>query len=267
MAGNLYTVIGNDYGAFAPSETYNPGFRTGVQINEWLKTQPNVLVTLCGHDIPPSGTAPGTGQNVSHRVDTAADGHAIVGIYADYQFTLPPAQLPSQVVLLLELGEKQVNVRAFNTTTNQGTWRPVVSVRPALKRFVRPDGRERRAAIVEVKEGRGGVETWLVALVPFLAHQTEAGFAASGSPADRQGDRVPYRLLGLRGRSVTGGNIAEPLVNCRIFLKFLDKRPELWHSEFSLDERRPRRARRKAAASAPDCAKTKGKGSKAGIVR
>ena len=59
------------------------------------------------------------GQNVSHRVDTAADGHAIVGIYADYQFTLPPAQLPSQVVLLLELGEKQVNVRAFNTTTNQ----------------------------------------------------------------------------------------------------------------------------------------------------
>lgn len=119
MAGNLYTVNGNDYGAFAPSETYNPGFRTGVQINEWLKTQPNVLVTLCGHDIPPSGTAPGTGQNVSHRVDTAADGHAIVGIYADYQFTLPPAQLPSQVVLLLELGEKQVNVRAFNTTTNQ----------------------------------------------------------------------------------------------------------------------------------------------------
>ena len=31
MAGNLYTVNGNDYGAFAPSETYNPGFRTGVR--------------------------------------------------------------------------------------------------------------------------------------------------------------------------------------------------------------------------------------------
>jgi hypothetical protein len=27
-----------------------------------------------------------------------------------------------------------------------------------------------------------------------------------------------------------------------LFLKFLDKKPELWHSKLSLDERRPRRA-------------------------
>ena len=200
MAGNLYTVNGNDYGAFAPSKTYNPGFRTGVQINEWLKTQPNVLVTLCGHNIPPSGTAPGTGQNVSHRVDTAADGHAIVGIYADYQFTLPPAQLPSQVVLLLELGEKQVNVRAFNTTTNQELGARGIRS-PCLEAFCTTGRTQTESGDSRVKEGRGGVETWLVALVPFLAHQTEAGFATSGSPADRQGDRVPYRLLGLRGRS------------------------------------------------------------------
>src|SRR5580658_183450 len=54
-----------------------------------------------------------------------------------------------------------------------------------------------------VKEGRGGVETWVIALVPFLARQTEAGICHirfAETPTESKS------ALGLRGRSVAGVN-------------------------------------------------------------
>jgi hypothetical protein len=116
MLGNLFTANGDDNNAYGPSETYNPSFTTGVQVNAWARTFPNVRLVLCGHDIP-------SGQqneiaNVSHRIDPSTGGHNLLGIYADYQFLVAPDQLTSQVILLLEMGEQQVNVRGFNTNTN-----------------------------------------------------------------------------------------------------------------------------------------------------
>jgi Calcineurin-like phosphoesterase len=116
MLGNLFTANGDDNNAFGPSETYNPGFTTGVQVNAWAKTFPNVRLVLCGHDIP-SGQQSGI-ANVSHRIDPSAGGHNLLGIYADYQFLVAPDQLTSQVILLLEVGGQQVTVRGFNTNTN-----------------------------------------------------------------------------------------------------------------------------------------------------
>jgi hypothetical protein len=117
MLGNLFTVNGDDNNNFAPSPTYNPGFTTGVQVNAWARTFPNVRLVLCGHDIPSDGQQSGI-ANVSHRIDPSAGGHNILGVYADYQFTIAPDQLTSQVILLLEMGEQQLTVRGFNTTTN-----------------------------------------------------------------------------------------------------------------------------------------------------
>jgi hypothetical protein len=114
MLGNLFTDNGDDNNSFSPSQTYNPGFNTGVQVNSWAKTIPSIRLILCGHDIP-SGQS--EVANVSHRVDSSAGGHNLLGIYADYQFLIPPDTLTSQVILLLELTAQQVNVRGFNTNT------------------------------------------------------------------------------------------------------------------------------------------------------
>ena len=83
--------------------------------------------------IPPrkkGGYSLGAGPNESNRVDTANDGHPLSGIYADYQFVnsqiypdSPPPH-PSEIVLLLELSNSQVNVRAFNTSTNTEVFAP-----------------------------------------------------------------------------------------------------------------------------------------------
>jgi hypothetical protein len=115
MLGNLFTASGDDNNSFAPSETWNPGFTTGVQVNAWAKSFSNVRLVLCGHDIP-SGQS--EAANVSYRIDPSAGGGNLLGIYADYQFLIPPDQKTSQVVLLLQLGERQINVRGFDTNTN-----------------------------------------------------------------------------------------------------------------------------------------------------
>ena len=68
-----------------------------------------------GHDIPNRGLPQATGPNEAHRIDTAADGHPIIGVYADYQAAIPS----SQVILLLEVTGSRVKVRAFNTSTGK----------------------------------------------------------------------------------------------------------------------------------------------------
>ena len=112
-SGALYDLTN---GAPAPDDFFYPGATTGTQVLSWAQGFPNVHLVLCGHYVPATIT-PAT-LNDAHRVDTANDGHPIMGVYADYQYAVPPTVLISQVVLLLELSETQLNVRAFNTTNN-----------------------------------------------------------------------------------------------------------------------------------------------------
>jgi hypothetical protein len=112
-SGDLYDLSN---GAPAPDDFYTPGATTGTQLVSWAQGFPNVHLVLCGHNVPSPITS--TTLNDAHRVDTAKDGHPILGVYADYQYAVPPTVLTSQVVLLLELSETQLNVRAFNTTNN-----------------------------------------------------------------------------------------------------------------------------------------------------
>jgi hypothetical protein len=102
-------------GPAGPDDPNFPGGgTTGTQVLGWAQGFPNVHLVLCGHAVPSPITS--TTLNDAHRVDHANDGHPILGVYADYQYAVPPTVLTSQVVLLLELGETQLNVRAFNTT-------------------------------------------------------------------------------------------------------------------------------------------------------
>jgi hypothetical protein len=109
----------------------------GQELCDWAKTFSNIKAILCGHSLPQTGTEEGT--NHYHRVDMAWDGHPLIGIYTDYQVGFgddktvpadangcvgPGGQLPSQVVLLLELSDFQMNVRAFNTTTGEEQFSP-----------------------------------------------------------------------------------------------------------------------------------------------
>jgi hypothetical protein len=103
-------------GPTGPDDPNFPGGGdTGTQVLSWAQGFPNVHLILCGHAVPLPITP--TTLNDAHRVDIAEDGHPILGVYANYQYAVPPTVLTSQVVLLLELGETQLNVRAFNTTT------------------------------------------------------------------------------------------------------------------------------------------------------
>jgi hypothetical protein len=112
-SGALYDLTNGSPG---PDNFWTPGATTGTQLLTWAQGFPNVHLVLCGHNVP-SPILPTT-LNDAHRVDTANDGHPILGVYADYQYAVPPTVLTSQVVLLLELSETQLNVRAFNTTSN-----------------------------------------------------------------------------------------------------------------------------------------------------
>ena len=110
-----------------PTDPWFPGFTTAAQVLAWAQGFANMHLVLCGHFVPDdieSGT-----PNGAHRVDHATDGHPLLGIYADYQYAVPPAVDTSQVALMLELSETTLNVRAFNTSTNEEV---ISAIYPAL---------------------------------------------------------------------------------------------------------------------------------------
>ena len=165
MSGRLIDQLGGDCFDCAPasyfpaaagmtpaSPDYQNGYASsGLDINLWAKTFSNVRLVLCGHVIPygacpdastPCQPDPKTSQtpyavswNWNYRSDTANDGHKLLGIYANYQCYMTPSQTVAgsdfigQVVLLLELGDTQMSIRAFDTSA--GAELPVPDLFPA----------------------------------------------------------------------------------------------------------------------------------------
>ena len=64
-----------------------------------------------------------SGPNFAYRSDTNASGEITIGLVANYQFTgtgRPDEANPRpccEVVLMVDVAERNINVRAFNTTT------------------------------------------------------------------------------------------------------------------------------------------------------
>jgi hypothetical protein len=96
---------------------------SGQTLHQWIKNQPRLILSLCGHVVTEVG---GDGYpvqpNIVARTDATARGDTTVGIIANYQFTgcgRPDWQNPRpccEVALMLDIGETSIGVRAFNTT-------------------------------------------------------------------------------------------------------------------------------------------------------
>lgn len=90
------------------------------------RLQPRIKVAMCGHMVTTVGGNDAPLQpNIATRVDKTNSGDTTIGIVANYQFTgdgRPDAANPrpcSEVVLMVDIAETTVFVRAFNTTLSQ----------------------------------------------------------------------------------------------------------------------------------------------------
>jgi hypothetical protein len=98
---------------------------SGEGLLQWIKTQPRIKVTLGGHVVTTAVNNQPTQPNFATRSDQTNAGQTTIGIAANYQFTgsgRPDEANPrpcSEVVLMLDITETNVNVRAFNTTLSQ----------------------------------------------------------------------------------------------------------------------------------------------------
>jgi hypothetical protein len=120
---------------FAQSEVYNNGALDGDQpqlfgtsgqaLLEWIKNQSGIRVTIGGHAVTTAVNNQPMQPNIATRSDQTNSGDTTIGIVANYQFTgtgRPDIANPrpcSEVVLMLDITETGVNVRAFNTTMSQ----------------------------------------------------------------------------------------------------------------------------------------------------
>jgi hypothetical protein len=112
-------------GAFDPNQPQLFG-TSGQGLLQWIKSQPRIKVAMCGHQVTTVGgnDAP-TQPNIATRVDKTNSGETTIGIVANYQFTgdgRPDTANPrpcSEVVLLVDITETTVYVRAFHTTLSQ----------------------------------------------------------------------------------------------------------------------------------------------------
>jgi hypothetical protein len=98
---------------------------SGQDLLQWIKTQPRIRVTIGGHAVTAVQNGQPTQPNIATRADQTSSGETTIGIVANYQFTgtgRPDIADPrpcSEVVLMLDLNETSVNVRAFNTSLSQ----------------------------------------------------------------------------------------------------------------------------------------------------
>ena len=98
---------------------------SGQGLLQWIKTQPRIKVTMCGHVVTAVENGQPTQPNFVTRSDQTNSGETTIGIMANYQFTgagRPDIANPrpcSEVVLMVDIAETSVNVRAFNTTLSQ----------------------------------------------------------------------------------------------------------------------------------------------------
>lgn len=103
---------------------------SGQALLGWIKTQPNIRVTIGGHFV--TSVSAGTvvnGQstlpNIATRSDQTNSGETTYGIVANYQFTgngRPDMADPrpcSEVVQMIDIAETGVSIRAFNTSLPQ----------------------------------------------------------------------------------------------------------------------------------------------------
>lgn len=98
---------------------------SGQALLEWIKNQPNIRMAIGGHVVTAVENGQPTQPNFATRSDQTSRGETTFGIVANYQFTgsgRPDLANPrpcSEVVLMVDITETGVNVRAFNTTLSQ----------------------------------------------------------------------------------------------------------------------------------------------------
>jgi hypothetical protein len=114
----------NGTGAFDANQPQLYG-TSGQDLLQWIKTQPRIKVTMGGHAVTAVENGQPTQPNIATRSDQTNSGETTIGIVANYQFTgtgRPDIANPrpcSEVVLMVDIAETSVNVRAFNTTLSQ----------------------------------------------------------------------------------------------------------------------------------------------------
>jgi hypothetical protein len=120
---------------FAQSEMFANGALDGNQpqllgtsgqgLLQWIQAQPRIRATIGGHVVTAVANGQPTQPNFNSRSDKTTSGETTVGIIANYQFTgtgrpdLADPRPGSEVVLMLEIAENNLNVRGFNTTLSQ----------------------------------------------------------------------------------------------------------------------------------------------------
>jgi Calcineurin-like phosphoesterase len=120
---------------FPISEAFNGGVFDGNQprlagtsgqlLLQWILTQPRIRLSMCGHVVTAVENGQPTQPNIATSSNQTNSGETTIGIVANYQFTgtgRPDTANPrpcSEVVLMVDIGEASVNVRAFNTTLSQ----------------------------------------------------------------------------------------------------------------------------------------------------